>query len=127
MIPSNQNILEMEAALKELLERQMQEAAIAAEARKRAEEMVIKQQALLEEAEIREREWKERSHCKPPTIDNASRTADSHDRTWKPSVAIGSQPSKESNKHPFSLAILAEELPKKVQVPGGHGALCWNE
>ncbi|MED6111358.1 hypothetical protein PIB30_051608 [Stylosanthes scabra] len=118
MIPTNQTLQELEDALKGLLDRQIQEAAIAAEARKRAEEMANKQQALLEETEKREKEWQERFHNRPPATDeDTSRTADSQVHTWKPSVVIGNQPLKENNKHPFTSAILAEELPKKFKYP----------
>ncbi|MED6179312.1 hypothetical protein PIB30_115963, partial [Stylosanthes scabra] len=54
IIPSGQNIQQLEAALRELLERQTRDAEVAAEAMKRAEALAAKQQALLEEAEKRD-------------------------------------------------------------------------
>ncbi|MED6132829.1 hypothetical protein PIB30_022613 [Stylosanthes scabra] len=109
MIPTNQTLQELEAAMKGLLERQTQEAAITAEARKRAEEMA--------KAEKREKEWREQFHNRPPATEDTSRTADSQVHTWKLSVVIGNQPSKENNKHHFTSAIFAEELPKKLKYP----------
>ncbi|MED6184316.1 hypothetical protein PIB30_046257 [Stylosanthes scabra] len=50
----NQTIQQLEAALRELLERQTREAAIASEVVKRAEELAKRQQAVLDEAERRE-------------------------------------------------------------------------
>ncbi|MED6160816.1 hypothetical protein PIB30_054859 [Stylosanthes scabra] len=117
MIPPNQKIQQMEAALKKLFERQTREAAIASEAMERAEAIAARQQALLEEAEKREREWKTRSNNRPPDTEDTSKMVDSQVHTWKPSVAISSQPPKENSKQPFSLAILWEELPEKFKYP----------
>ncbi|MED6174922.1 hypothetical protein PIB30_073440 [Stylosanthes scabra] len=113
----NQSIQEMEAAVRELLERQTREAAIASEGIKRAEAIVARQQTLLEEDEKRERELKEKLQYKPSFIDDDDRTGESRPRTWKPSILIGNPPTKENNKHPFSATILAEELPKKFKYP----------
>ncbi|MED6144776.1 hypothetical protein PIB30_018624 [Stylosanthes scabra] len=104
IIPSDQNIQQMEIALRELLERQTRDLKIAAEAMKRAEAMAAKQQALLEEAEKRDQELKEKLRNRLTY-------------TWKPSVVVGNPPAKENSKHPFSLAILSEELPKKFKYP----------
>ncbi|MED6190737.1 hypothetical protein PIB30_108807, partial [Stylosanthes scabra] len=52
----NNTVHQLEAALRELLERQTREAALASEAVKRAEELARRQQAILEEAEKRERD-----------------------------------------------------------------------
>ncbi|MED6138433.1 hypothetical protein PIB30_074182 [Stylosanthes scabra] len=117
MIPQNQNIQQMEAALKELFERQTQEAEIASEAMKRAEAMAARQQALLEEAEKREQELKQKLQNRLSFIDEDEGVDDSRSRTWKPSTVAGNLPAKENNKYPFSLAILSEELPKKFKYP----------
>ncbi|MED6205590.1 hypothetical protein PIB30_018945 [Stylosanthes scabra] len=108
VIPSDQNIQQMEIALKELLERQTRDAEIAAEAMKRAEAMAARQQALLEEAERRDQEFKQKLQNKPSATDEDE---------GKPSVVVGNQPARENNKHPFSLAILSEELPNKIKYP----------
>ncbi|MED6144971.1 hypothetical protein PIB30_020441 [Stylosanthes scabra] len=76
--------------------------------------MAAKQQALLEEAEKRDQELKEKLRNRL-TYDEGM--GDSHSRTWKPSVVVGNPPAKENSKHPFSLAILSEELPKKFKYP----------
>ncbi|MED6191847.1 hypothetical protein PIB30_004507 [Stylosanthes scabra] len=47
--------------------------------------------------------------------DEGDETGGSRSRTWKPSTVIGKPPAKENNKHPFSLEILSEELPKKFK------------
>ncbi|MED6198567.1 hypothetical protein PIB30_067635 [Stylosanthes scabra] len=78
----------MEAALRELLGRQTREAVIASEAMTRAEAMVARQQALLEEAEKREQELKEKLQHKPSVIDDDDITVELRDRTWKPSTVI---------------------------------------
>ncbi|MED6111240.1 hypothetical protein PIB30_050793 [Stylosanthes scabra] len=57
----NHTIQQLEAALRELLERQTREAALASEAVKRAEELAKKQQAILDEAEKREKDRLEKS------------------------------------------------------------------
>ncbi|MED6125268.1 hypothetical protein PIB30_067036 [Stylosanthes scabra] len=49
--------------------------------------------------------------------DEGDETGDSRSRTWKPSTMIGKSPAKENSKHPFSLEILSEELPKKFKYP----------
>ncbi|MED6108369.1 hypothetical protein PIB30_023135 [Stylosanthes scabra] len=54
VISKDQTIQESEKALRDLLERQTREAAIAIEAIKRANEMANRQRAILEEAEKRE-------------------------------------------------------------------------
>ncbi|MED6179569.1 hypothetical protein PIB30_001861 [Stylosanthes scabra] len=107
----------METALRELLERQTREVEIATEAMKRAEAMAAKQQALLEEAERRDQELKEKLRNRLTYTDEDEGVGDSRSRTWKPSVVVGNPPAKENNKHPFSLAILSEELPKKFKYP----------
>ncbi|MED6221444.1 hypothetical protein PIB30_054718 [Stylosanthes scabra] len=112
IIPPNPNIQQMETALRELLERQTRKAEIASEAMKRAETMAARQQALLEEAEKRDQELKQKLQNRLSYNDDDEGVRDSRSRTWKPSVAAGNPPAKENNKHPFSLAILSEELPK---------------
>ncbi|MED6163909.1 hypothetical protein PIB30_084669 [Stylosanthes scabra] len=106
VIPSYQNIQQLEAALRELLERQTRDAEVAAEAMKRAEAMAAKQQALQEEAEKRDRELKEKLRNRLMYSDDEEVVADSRSRTWKPLVVVGNPPPKENNKHPFSSAIL---------------------
>ncbi|MED6205427.1 hypothetical protein PIB30_017460 [Stylosanthes scabra] len=105
----------MEAALKELFEKQTREAEIASEAMKRAEAMAARQQALLEEAEKREQELKQKLQNMLSFIDEDEGVGDSRSHTWKPSTVAGNPPVKENNKHPFSLAILSKELPKKFK------------
>ncbi|MED6205544.1 hypothetical protein PIB30_018531, partial [Stylosanthes scabra] len=117
IIPSDQNIQQLEAALRELLERQTRDAEVAAEAMKRVEAMAAKQQALLEEAEKRDQELKEKLRNRLTYSDDDEVVADSRSRRWKPSVVVGSPPSKENSKHPFSIAILSKELPKKFKYP----------
>ncbi|MED6195208.1 hypothetical protein PIB30_035818 [Stylosanthes scabra] len=117
MIPQNKNIQQMEAALKELFERQTREAEIAFEAMKRAEAMATRQQALLEEAEKRDQKLKQKLQNRLSFIDEDEGVGDSRSRTWKPSTVAGNPPAKENDKHPFSLAILSEELPKKFKYP----------
>ncbi|MED6185997.1 hypothetical protein PIB30_062505, partial [Stylosanthes scabra] len=81
-----QTIQQLEAALRELLERQIREAAIATEAVRRAKELAKKQQAILDEAEKRDKDRSERLNGKIPIpVDDDSRIANSQDRTWKPS------------------------------------------
>ncbi|MED6135912.1 hypothetical protein PIB30_051161 [Stylosanthes scabra] len=75
------------------------------------------QQALLEEAKKRDQEWKEKLRSRLTYTDEDERVGDSRSRTWKPSVVVGNPPAKENSKHPFSLAILLEELPKKFKYP----------
>ncbi|MED6207715.1 hypothetical protein PIB30_038272 [Stylosanthes scabra] len=104
----------MEAALKELFERQTREAEIASEAMKRAEAMVARQQALPEEAEKREQELKQKLQNRLSFIDEDEGMGDSRSRTWKPSTVAGNPPAKENNKHPFSLA-------KKLDVQNSFG------
>ncbi|MED6153313.1 hypothetical protein PIB30_100671 [Stylosanthes scabra] len=78
----NQTIQQLEIALRELLERQTREAAIASEAVKIAEELAKKQQAILDEAERREKDRLEKLNNKTPTmIDHSSKTAESNDHT----------------------------------------------
>ncbi|MED6112685.1 hypothetical protein PIB30_063817 [Stylosanthes scabra] len=117
IIPSNQNVQQLEAALRELLERQTRDAEVAAEAMKRAEAMAAKQQALLEEAEKRDQELKEKPRNRLTYSDDDEVVVDSRSRTWKPSAVVGNPLARENNKHPFSLAILSEELPKKFKYP----------
>ncbi|MED6106737.1 hypothetical protein PIB30_007398 [Stylosanthes scabra] len=117
IIPSGQNVQQLEAALRELLERQTRDAEVAAEAMKMVEAMSAKQQALLEEAEKRDQELKEKLRNRLTYSDEVEVVADSRSRTWKPSTVAGSPPARENNKHPFSLAILSEELPKKFKYP----------
>ncbi|MED6127150.1 hypothetical protein PIB30_085353 [Stylosanthes scabra] len=72
----NQTIQQLEAALRELLERQTREAAIASEAVKRAEELANKQQAILDEAKRREKDKLEKLNNRTQTmIDHNSKTA----------------------------------------------------
>ncbi|MED6148807.1 hypothetical protein PIB30_056434 [Stylosanthes scabra] len=115
MIPKNQTIQELEAALKDLLERQTREAAIPTEAMKRAEAMASKKQALLKETEKRETKLKERLQNKPFVVGDDEKMTESRDCTLKPSTVVGGSSAKEKNKHPFLLPILAEELPKKFR------------
>ncbi|MED6110867.1 hypothetical protein PIB30_046945 [Stylosanthes scabra] len=101
----NQTIQQLEASLRELLERQTREAAIASEAVKRAKDLAKKQQAILDEVEKREKDKLEKLgklNSKTQTVaDHSSKTA----------------PEREKSKHPFSSHILAEELPKKFRYP----------
>ncbi|MED6200979.1 hypothetical protein PIB30_090483 [Stylosanthes scabra] len=54
---------------------------------KRAEELSRKQQAILDEAEKREKDRQEKLNGRAPTlVDNDSKTAESKDHTWKPST-----------------------------------------
>ncbi|MED6217863.1 hypothetical protein PIB30_021504 [Stylosanthes scabra] len=115
--PHNQSIQQMKTALRELLERQTREAEIATEAMKRAEAMAARQQALLEEAEKRDRELKNRLRNKLTYSDDDEGVTESCSGTWKPSVVVENPPAKENSKHPFSLAILSEELPRKFKYP----------
>ncbi|MED6200576.1 hypothetical protein PIB30_086564 [Stylosanthes scabra] len=117
IIPPNQHIQQLETALRERLERQTCEAEIASEAIKRAEAMAARQQALLEEAEKRDQELKEKLCNRLIYTDEDEGVADSCSCTWKPSVVAGNPPAKENSKHPFSLTILSEELPKKLKYP----------
>ncbi|MED6219596.1 hypothetical protein PIB30_037214 [Stylosanthes scabra] len=117
IIPSNQSIQQIKTALRELLKRQTREAEIATEAMKRAEAMATNQQTLLEEAEKRDQELKEKLRNRFSNIDEDEGVADSRSRTWKPSVVAGNPPAKENNKHPFPLIIFSEELPKKFKYP----------
>ncbi|MED6172212.1 hypothetical protein PIB30_047936 [Stylosanthes scabra] len=73
--------------------------------------------ALLEEAEKRDQELKQKLQKRLLYIDEDEGVADSRSRTWKPSVVAGNPPAKENNKHPFSLVILSEELPKRFKYP----------
>ncbi|MED6203985.1 hypothetical protein PIB30_004572 [Stylosanthes scabra] len=117
MIPQNQNIQQMEVALKELFERHTREEKITSEAMKRTEAMAARQHALFEEAEKRDQELKQKLQNRLSFIDEDEGVGDSRSRTWKPSTVAGSPPAKENNRHPFSLAILSEELPKKFKFP----------
>ncbi|MED6179247.1 hypothetical protein PIB30_115337, partial [Stylosanthes scabra] len=56
-------------------------------------------------------------HTRLTYSDDDEREADSRSRTWKPSVVSGNPSARENSKHPFSLAILSEELPKKFKYP----------
>ncbi|MED6172228.1 hypothetical protein PIB30_048081 [Stylosanthes scabra] len=117
----NNTIQQLEAALRELLERQTREAALASEAVKRVEELAQKQQAILDEAEKREKdrlEKLEKLNSKTQTVaDHSSKTAESKDRTWRPSTVMTRAPGREGSKHPFSPHILAEKIPKKFRYP----------
>ncbi|MED6111316.1 hypothetical protein PIB30_051308 [Stylosanthes scabra] len=117
----NNTIQQLEAALRELLERQTREAALASEAVKRAEELTKKQQAILDEAEKREKdklEKLEKLNSKTQTVANhSSKTAESKDHTWRPSTAITRALGREGSRHPFSSHILAEEILKKFRYP----------
>ncbi|MED6189094.1 hypothetical protein PIB30_092394 [Stylosanthes scabra] len=117
----NNTIQQLEAALREFLERQTREAALASEAIRRVEELARKQQAILDEAEKREKdrlEKLEKLNSKTQTAaDHSSKTAESKDRKWRPSTVITRAPGREGNKHPFSAHILAEEIPKKFRYP----------
>ncbi|MED6197395.1 hypothetical protein PIB30_056098 [Stylosanthes scabra] len=114
----DQTIQQLEAALRELLERQTREAVIATEAVKRAEELAKKQQAILDEAEKTEKDRQEKLSSRVPTlVDNCSKTAESKDHTWKLSTVVTKVPGREKSKHSFSSHILAEELPKKFRYP----------
>ncbi|MED6136041.1 hypothetical protein PIB30_052303 [Stylosanthes scabra] len=113
----NQTIQQLEAALRELLERQSREAAIASEVVKRANELAKRQQAVLDEAERREKDKKEKLNGKAQTLaDNDNKIAESTDHTWKPSTVVAKVSGQEKNKHLFSSHILAEELPKKFRM-----------
>ncbi|MED6148489.1 hypothetical protein PIB30_053674 [Stylosanthes scabra] len=114
----NQTTHQLEAALRELLERQTREAAIATEEVRREKELAKKQQAILDEAEKREKDQSEKLNGKVPIpVDDDSRIADLQDRTWKPSTVATKITGREKSKHPFSPHILAEELPKKFRYP----------
>ncbi|MED6137168.1 hypothetical protein PIB30_062534 [Stylosanthes scabra] len=117
MTSPNENIQQMQTALRELLERQTREAEIATEAMKRMEATAARQQALLEEAEKRNRELKARLSNKLVHSDDDEVESGSRSRTWKPSIVVQNPPAKENSRHPFSLAILSEELPKKFKYP----------
>ncbi|MED6198549.1 hypothetical protein PIB30_067486, partial [Stylosanthes scabra] len=97
-------------------ERQTREAALASEAVKRAEELAKRQQTILDEAEKREKdrlEKLEKLNSKTQTVANhSSKTAESKDRTWRPSTVITRALGREGSRHPFSSHILAEEIPK---------------
>ncbi|MED6205745.1 hypothetical protein PIB30_020532 [Stylosanthes scabra] len=90
IIPSGQNVQQLEAALRELLERQTRDAEVAAEAMKRTEAMAAKRRLSSKLC------WK---------------------RLRSPSTVAGNPPARENNKHHFSLAFLSEELPKKFKYP----------
>ncbi|MED6188801.1 hypothetical protein PIB30_089340, partial [Stylosanthes scabra] len=78
----NKTIQQLEASLRELLERQTREAAIATEAVKRAKELVRKQQAILDEVEKREKNRSKKLNSKIPIpVDNDSKTVESKDHT----------------------------------------------
>ncbi|MED6205876.1 hypothetical protein PIB30_021834 [Stylosanthes scabra] len=79
--------------------------------------MTAKQQALLEEAEKRDQELKEKLRNRLTYTGDDEGVGDSHSCTWKPSVVVGNPPAKENSKHPFSLVIFSEELPKKFKYP----------
>ncbi|MED6148630.1 hypothetical protein PIB30_054848 [Stylosanthes scabra] len=79
--------------------------------------MAARQQALLEEAEKRDQELKEKLRNRLTYTNENERVGDSRSRAWKLSVVAGNPPVKENSKHPFSLAILSEELPKKFKYP----------
>ncbi|MED6224231.1 hypothetical protein PIB30_081956 [Stylosanthes scabra] len=123
----NNTIQQLEAALRELLERQTREAALASEAVRRAEELARKQQAILDEVEKREKdrlEKLEKLNSKTQTAaDHSSKTAESKGRTWRPSTVITRAPGREGNKHPFSAHILAEEIPKKILLMNASDAI----
>ncbi|MED6128122.1 hypothetical protein PIB30_094629, partial [Stylosanthes scabra] len=105
----NQTIQQLETTLRELLERQTREAAIASEVVKRTEELAKKQQALLDEAERREKDRQEKLSSRIPTmVDHDSKIAESKDHTWRPSTVVTKVPGREKSNHPFSSHILAE-------------------
>ncbi|MED6184363.1 hypothetical protein PIB30_046703 [Stylosanthes scabra] len=109
----DQTIRQLEATLRELLERQTREAAMAMEAVKRAEELARKQQTILDEAEKREKDRQEKTNGKAPTLMiNDSKTTELKDHTWKPATVVTKIPGREKSKHPFSPHILPEELHK---------------
>ncbi|MED6111938.1 hypothetical protein PIB30_056975 [Stylosanthes scabra] len=108
----NQTIQQLETTLRE------ETTAIASEAVERAEELAKKQQAILDEAERREKDRQEKLSSRILTmVDHDSKTAESKDHTWKPSTVVMKVPGREKSKHPFSSHILAEELPKKFRYP----------
>ncbi|MED6224584.1 hypothetical protein PIB30_085466, partial [Stylosanthes scabra] len=117
----NHTIQQLEAVLRELLERQTREAALASEAVKRAEELAKRHQTILDEVEKREKdrlEKLERLNSKTQIVaDHSSKTAESKDHTWRPSTVMTKAPGREKSRHPFSSHILAEELPKKFRYP----------
>ncbi|MED6122911.1 hypothetical protein PIB30_044345 [Stylosanthes scabra] len=83
------------------------------EAVKRAEELAKKQQAILDEAEKREKDRQEKLSSRALTlVDNGNKTLESKDHTWKPPTVVTKAPEKEKSKHPFSSHILVEQLPK---------------
>ncbi|MED6224179.1 hypothetical protein PIB30_081418 [Stylosanthes scabra] len=105
----NQTIQQLEAALRELLERQTREAALASEAVKRAEELAKRQKVILDEAEKREKDRLkklERLNSKTQTVaDHSSKTAESKDHTWRPSTVMTKAPGREkagTHSHPTS-------------------------
>ncbi|MED6152895.1 hypothetical protein PIB30_096307 [Stylosanthes scabra] len=76
------------------------------------------QQAILEEAEKREKDRLEKLNNKTQTVmDHSSKTAESKDHTWRPSTVVTKAPGRDKSKHPFSSHILAEEIPKKFRYP----------
>ncbi|MED6111673.1 hypothetical protein PIB30_054489 [Stylosanthes scabra] len=114
----NQTIQQLEAALRELLERKTREAAIAMKAVKRPEELAKKQQAILDEAEKREKNRSEKLNNKIPIpVDDDSKIGESKDHTWRTSTVVTKAPGREKSKHLFSPHIIAEDLPKKFRYP----------
>ncbi|MED6201407.1 hypothetical protein PIB30_094705 [Stylosanthes scabra] len=120
----NHTIQQLEAALRELLERQTREAALASEAVKRAEELAKRQQAILDEAEKREKDRLEKLNSKTQTVaDHSSKTAESKDRTWRPSTVITRAPGKGREQTPVLISHLGGRTPQEVQVPRGNRAV----
>ncbi|MED6170013.1 hypothetical protein PIB30_026605 [Stylosanthes scabra] len=114
--PQGQNIQQLEAALRELLERQTRDAEVAAEAMKRVEAMAAKQQAFLEGAEKRDQELKEKLRNRHTYSDDDEVVADSRSRTWKPASEREQQTSL-LTRHPLGRA------PQEIQVSHGYGAI----
>ncbi|MED6196518.1 hypothetical protein PIB30_048245 [Stylosanthes scabra] len=117
----NNTIQQLEAALRELLERQTREAALASKAVKRAEELTRKQQAILDEAEKREKdrlEKLEKLNSKTQTAaDHNSKTAESKDRTWRPSTVITRAPGKKGTSTHSQLTSWRKKSPRSSDTP----------
>ncbi|MED6174903.1 hypothetical protein PIB30_073336 [Stylosanthes scabra] len=118
----NQTIQQLETALRELLERQTREAAIASEAVKRAEELAKRQQVVLDEAEKREKDRQEKLSSRIPTmVDHDSKTAESKDHTWRPSTVETKAPREKQAS--VLIPHLSGRTSQEVQIPRGDRAL----
>ncbi|MED6150282.1 hypothetical protein PIB30_070934 [Stylosanthes scabra] len=111
------------AALRELLEKQTRDAEVAAEAMKRAEAMAAKQQALLEEAEKRDQELKEKLHNRLTYSNDDEVVADSRSRTME-AIGSGRKPTGEREQQTSLLTRHSlGRAPQEIQVSHGYGAI----